>query len=228
MKKLCVLIVLALSCSAAIGQADSLKSFKFSLVNKKGRLVENADITLWLAGDSVIHRLQADGTALLYGVAPDATLVVTHDGSHAFFALDGLYELTAMLHKKEVTLYKPAAKRAAPARTYDDDNARSATKVNLNNITLYNTLSEYLVDRVPRVTVHGGHAYVGGGGPALIVLDGVIMPSLTRADIMVRVSQIKSVEVDKIGSSYGMRGMNGVIIITTKKREDEQPPEGEK
>ena len=94
-------------------------------------------------------------------------------------------------------------------------------EVDNNLISSYSSIAEYLRGRVPGVEVNerGGIRIRGNNsiiGPtdALIVVDGVICEDINS----VNPNMIQSVEVLKDGTSaiYGMRGANGVVLITTK------------
>jgi TonB-linked SusC/RagA family outer membrane protein len=67
----------------------------------------------------------------------------------------------------------------------------------------------------PVITFRGGTDFSGSGSP-LVVLDGVIVPSLYGIDM----NDVESVDVLKDAAStaiYGARAANGVILVSTKK-----------
>lgn len=67
----------------------------------------------------------------------------------------------------------------------------------------------------PSITFRGGSDFNGAGSP-LVVLDGVIVPSLYGIDM----NDVESVDVLKDAAStaiYGARAANGVILVSTKK-----------
>ena len=67
----------------------------------------------------------------------------------------------------------------------------------------------------PSIVFRGGTGFDGSGGP-MVVLDGVIVPSLYGIDV----NDVESVDVLKDAAStaiYGARAANGVILVTTKK-----------
>ncbi|SIO49679.1 SusC/RagA family TonB-linked outer membrane protein [Chitinophaga niabensis] len=67
----------------------------------------------------------------------------------------------------------------------------------------------------PTIVFRGGTNYNGSGSP-LIVLDGVIVPSLFG----INTEDVESIDVLKDAASaaiYGARASNGVILVTTKK-----------
>ncbi len=87
----------------------------------------------------------------------------------------------------------------------------------------YANMYDYLRGRVPGVQVSPNGSIIirgvstnSGQTDPLILVDGVEVTTLDNVDP----STVESVEVIKDGTSaiYGMRGQNGVIIITTKKK----------
>lgn len=87
---------------------------------------------------------------------------------------------------------------------------------------MYFSLLDYIQARVPSLrpirTRTGVELTIRGTGnrqPALIVVDGVEYPSFDLVNSVYRPWQIKSIEVDRIGTLYGFRGQNGVVHITT-------------
>jgi hypothetical protein len=71
---------------------------------------------------------------------------------------------------------------------------------------------------VPGLTVSNGRAVIRGIGTInsssdpLFILDGVEVPSLS----FVNLNDVERVEVQKDGSIYGVKGANGVILVTSK------------
>lgn len=67
----------------------------------------------------------------------------------------------------------------------------------------------------PNIVFRGGTGFDGSGSP-LVVLDGVVVPSLYGIDM----NDVESIDVLKDAAStaiYGARAANGVILVTTKK-----------
>ena len=89
----------------------------------------------------------------------------------------------------------------------------------------YSTVADYIQGRVPGVMVQrSGQSVryiirgIGTNSDAtdpLLLIDGVEVDNFDS----ITPSQVESIEVIKDGSSaiYGIRGANGVIMITTKK-----------
>ena len=104
--------------------------------------------------------------------------------------------------------------------------AISSVKID-ESISLYRNIYEYIQDRVPGVVVYMS----GDGGPAKIRIRGIISIQSSTDPLFVvdsspveditwlNPNDIKSIDVLKDAAAtsiYGMRGSNGVIVITTK------------
>ena len=91
-----------------------------------------------------------------------------------------------------------------------------------NEASAYRDIYEYLQGRVAgvqvtqdkRIIIRGVNSINAGGDP-LILVDGVETPDISDLNI----HDIKSIDVLKDGSAaiYGLRGANGVLLITTKR-----------
>jgi len=66
----------------------------------------------------------------------------------------------------------------------------------------------------PHIQIRGNRSILGNEGEPLFVVDGVEFPQIE----IIRPDEVYSVQVlkDSAASSYGSRGANGVIVITTK------------
>lgn len=95
----------------------------------------------------------------------------------------------------------------------------SQLKSDQNTIT-YSNMYEYLEGRIPGVTVVGNKIRIretgplNEGGDPLLIVDGIEVSDLNS----INPNDVDSVEVlkDSSASIYGVRGGNGVILITTK------------
>ncbi len=91
-----------------------------------------------------------------------------------------------------------------------------------NEASAYRDIYEYLQGRVAgvqvtpdkRIIIRGVNSINAGGDP-LILVDGVETPDISDLNF----HDIKSIDVLKDGSAaiYGLRGANGVLLITTKR-----------
>ena len=65
------------------------------------------------------------------------------------------------------------------------------------------------------VEIRGQHSLLGSNEP-LAVLDGMPIGGLGDANAIVNVNDVKTIEIQKGGSEWGVRGANGVIVINTR------------
>lgn len=107
------------------------------------------------------------------------------------------------------------------------DKTQPLSSVDMGGRTGYTNLASYLVGRVAgvqisnvggglKVIIRGTNTLYGDPG-ALIVVDGMTFDSFDTVNSMLNINDIKSVDVIKDGSGYGVRGANGVVVITTYK-----------
>lgn len=100
----------------------------------------------------------------------------------------------------------------------------SKVKVKHNEIVTYDNIYEYLQGRVPGVQVLPGEpprvivrglGTISSATDPLFIVDGVEVQDLSYLNP----NDVDSVEVIKDGTSaiYGVRGANGVILVTTKR-----------
>lgn len=117
-------------------------------------------------------------------------------------------------------------KRTDPYHSESLAGAGNADQVlHYTDFQTHRTLSDALVGRLNGVTINRGSAYLNSSASRMaVVLDGVELdPMFTLADI--RVADVATVEVLRSGNAsiYGMVGGGGVLVITTKKGDQESP-----
>ena len=102
-------------------------------------------------------------------------------------------------------------------------NSVSSLKMEKEKTQVYNTIYDFIRGRVAGVTVTPenrivirGVNSINSSSDPLFIVDGSEVTDISTINPM----DVESVNVIKDGSSaiYGMRGANGVIIITTRKR----------
>jgi len=92
----------------------------------------------------------------------------------------------------------------------------------------YRSLAELLVGRVAGLNItstgtfgettaniRGQHSFMLSSEP-LVVLNGMAIGTLNEVNNTINVNDIKTVEVLKSATEWGVRGANGVILVTTK------------
>ena len=82
----------------------------------------------------------------------------------------------------------------------------------LLKIKSYNTLTDLIRQEAPHALVTGPTTVTSGREP-LVVLDGTDIGYLSEANYKVAVQSIKTLEVQRNGMGWGVRGTNGVILI---------------
>lgn len=100
-------------------------------------------------------------------------------------------------------------------RKRDRSASPSSRVVTDNNTFLYTNILDYLDGRVAGVYVENGRAYIRGNQEeALYVVDGVEVNDIS----FVNPNDVRTIDVLKgpEASIYGLRGVNGVIVIKTK------------
>ena len=88
----------------------------------------------------------------------------------------------------------------------------------------YGSLVELLSGQVAGLNISSDGRVAPMGGPnsinntrePLVVLDGIEIGTLANANSMVSIHSIKTIEVQKNASGYGVRGASGVIVIKTQ------------
>lgn len=125
--------------------------------------------------------------------------------------LDGLVIKLALLKFAEYGTVK------ASHNTY----AVSQVKINEREALSYNSMTEYLIGRVPGLIISPdgkilirGISSVNSSNEPLIIVDRIAVPDIN----VYRPNEVEKVEVLKDASSaiYGVRGANGIILITLK------------
>lgn len=125
------------------------------------------------------------------------------------------------------TVIQPRVYNLGYTTVKESDKTQPLATVDMNGRSGYTNLASYLVGRVAglqivnmggslKVIIRGMNSLYGDPG-ALIVVDGMSFDSFDTANSMLNINDIKSVDVIKDGSGYGVRGANGVVVIETYK-----------
>jgi iron complex outermembrane receptor protein len=107
-----------------------------------------------------------------------------------------------------------------------DNSMGAVVQIDVEDVSGYADLQEYMQGKVAGVSIEGGRLLIRGGmtsllgdTEALIMVDGVPVDNFAAANAMVNPQNVESISVLKDASStaiYGVRGTNGVVLITTK------------
>lgn len=152
----------------------------------------------------------------------------------------GFYSQKVKIDKKakEVfinLIFKPGKKNINLAVGYGhiDENDKSYAISNIKSndnfqFSKYSNMLQHIVNSSPSIVVGGGGIIIRGSdslnssSAALILIDGIEVNSSELNSLSP--TDVKSVDILKGGSAaiYGVRGANGVIVITTKRGGDDK------
>lgn len=102
-------------------------------------------------------------------------------------------------------------------------NSNVLTREQIQKLSANNIYDLFKGGAIPGVTVNGDKITIRGGSSfdldnePLFVVDGTLYESSSEVDGVVSINDIDKVEIQKDGAAYGMKGANGVIVITTIK-----------
>ena len=123
-----------------------------------------------------------------------------------------------------VSTMQPAAERVNDTgytRITESERTSSISHVEIDkNGPTYSNIFSYIAARCPGVQVTGNRVIIRGIGTILgsteplYVVDGMQYEDIS----WLNPNDVKSIDVLKDGSEYGVRGANGVIVISTKTR----------
>jgi len=226
-------LLLTIGAIAQNQEAESVqetKNLKVKIVNKRGKAVKGSNIFFTTTIENVAVPMGRKGVSFIKTALPDDTLTVATITDILIIPVSALDSLTlCVLNKKHYVV------RGDNNYTYDlgyvtvsnNDNAMPVKKLNMRDKGGYADLASYLQGRVAGVQVVSGenaekvviirgiNTFHGDVG-ALVVVDGVVYESFDMANRSVNIRDIKSVDILMDGSLYGIRGSNGVIVVTTQ------------
>ncbi|MCD7969791.1 MAG: TonB-dependent receptor plug domain-containing protein [Alistipes sp.] len=198
------------------------------LLNKKGAPYKGGG-GLTVSIDSTGEALPVPGNGLLYfdGVMPEDTLNIISKTTFFQIPVSGLDSVNVILKnpRRIEGFYRSHMDETVDYGYYvvsKKNNTYPSNTVNMEGAENYRNLLEFLRGRVPGVQVEGNRLVIRGTGTInsstdpLVVVDGVPV-DFQSANQTIHPRDIESISVDKVGSMYGVRGANGVIIIQTQR-----------
>lgn len=170
-------------------------------------------------------RTDERGNFVLQGVPADAHLVIAFHGVKTEIAVDGR-------EKIRLTLVDPIAqmKGGSGANSVDtvmgkiskDNYSGSMSELTADEIEKggFNSLIDAVRTKIGGVTVTDdgqvtmrGINTINGSIYALVIIDGVEADSILDVDVR----DVASLSILREGDMYGLKGANGVVLITTKR-----------
>lgn len=207
------------------------RNLKLMVRNPKGKVVRDIELVAQLKGSREALRLDRFGNRF-FRVTDADTLLLMVPGNIYEFPLEGFDSLYVVFRgKSKIAGYVPKSGKAdlvnigygtVPRRS----NTSSVSTLDMKGAYAYNDLKSYIQGRVAGVTFDNsgrllirGISSINSGIEALIVVDGIVMPSFSAANGTISPHDVASISVLKDAGStsiYGVRGANGVVVITTK------------
>jgi TonB-dependent SusC/RagA subfamily outer membrane receptor len=245
MKKLLLLLAVAAAVPAVAEMAaqepdrgDQTREMKLIVRNRKGRVMSNPGLVIQLKGAREALQLDRSGHAV-FQVTDADTLLMAGASNVYEFPLAGIDSLRVVLRNRS-SVAGLLSGAGGPGSSgpgslinvgYQTVSRRGYTgaisTLDMSGISGYSTLKDYIQGRVAGVSFMNGNQLVirgigsiNSGIEALVVIDGTPVGSFAVANSSLHPSEVATITVLKDGGStaiYGVRGANGVVLITTKK-----------
>lgn len=203
-------------------QQDTLRNFSIKIVDRKGKPMPNLVV-------STVHQDQSfltdkKGSVLLEGVCDrDSLVVFLPNIGETHIPCEGLDSILISVKSKK-RFRVDNRKELANRRTTPTNSIENVPE--LLKTRPARDLAELLMGQIPGLRISSGPNGVTanirgintitGNTEPLIVVDGMTYDSFSVVNSFLDVHSIQSIQVQKDGGMYGMRGANGVIIVTTK------------
>lgn len=222
MKKLILSAIALLIAASAFAQE---RNITVSITDTKGKPVKNLEAFTFMKGTKDLSMVDPDKTFIIEDADSNDIMSIILNGTIYDIPIGNAETVHVYLKNKRTFdgyAIDGGQKVTGNVNSYSADSepwVRGA--VDQATSYMYSNLADYIDARMPSLNVISGRMglelSVNGNGrrPALIVVDGIEYPSFDIVNATYRPWQIKSIEVDRIGAIYGMRGSNGVVEITT-------------
>lgn len=201
---------------AATGTLCAQNSLQVDVINAKGKSLGSKAV-VYLKSDPVPKSPTKDGPVKL-STSPGDTLFVMAGKSIGSIPTDGLTDLTIVADKGKMSdkaTGKEFETRKLPA--FDPNNIST-----MPDLAVYPDLESLITTKFTTVRIRNGEAYLSSNmngpstsiSPMLIVIDNHPVQNFTYANEVINLKDIKSIEIKRSDSLYGMRGSGGVMEIT--------------
>ncbi len=223
MKRILVFLLFIMACIPVFGQ-----DFQGHIMDQKQRPLKGMKVWRKNTTESVIT--DKLGVFAFSQILPTDTLVIqVSKKEEAIIPVKNLQNISVKLEKKFFLVHDGTKEIKSDYRkvarisynpnmlTYEQIqklNARSIYDLlngNISGVTVGNGSSGR------QVSIRGGSSIESGTEP-LFIVDGTQYESSAEVDRVVAINDIEKIEVQKEGAAYGVRGANGVILITLIKK----------
>ena len=231
MKTLIILILWAvLPAMMCFGSEPAPRNIKIIILGRKGKAIKAS--ALYVSSLQNRHAVSLDrkGLADLAVKDPDTLTVISGAGVFPI-PVPHVDTIILILKNKELYIANVVTDEVFELGYASVPSGQTTTpvkKLNMNEGCYYTDLASYLTGRVAgvkveeyggakKVIIRGISTFTGDVG-ALIVVDGVSQDDFDLVNRSININDISSVDILMDGSGYGVRGSNGVVIITTLKQ----------
>ena len=223
MNKLILLFVSSLLAGAI--QAQSRTDISGIIVDAKDKPMKN--IRLSILNSKTITKTNKDGLFTLNRVQPDdSVLILTNKRKTTRFLAANNRNIKLKIDKETIALIQESGDTIhLKLEITQIKEGSGIVTAEMINRRAYRSLQEVITEFVPSVRFENGstgtEAIIRGktsinmSSAAVVIVNGTEM-TFDMANSSLDVPSIGTIEVNKSGSGYGLRGANGVIIITTK------------
>lgn len=196
-----------------------------TVVNAKQKAMKR--IKVWRKNTTESVLTDDNGYFSFKDLLPSDTLVIPYSKKeNAVFAVGQYKNIHVILNKKNFVIVSEGKvtemNYLIVLRPILSSNILTQEQIQLMSA---NSLYDIFRSSIPGVTVsegttgqqiiiRGGNSFESGLEP-LFIIDGAQYESSADADSRIVVNEIEKIEVLKDGGQYGIKGANGVIIITT-------------
>ena len=216
-KRLFLALCTSLFILTAVGQ-----DFRGVIVNAKQRPLKGMKV--WKKNTTESVKTDEMGVFSFSGLKPTDTLVVSiSKKEEAVIPIGKMSQASLKIEKKFFILFDDE-KREYTKILRASYNSNVLTREQIQKLSANNIYDLFKGGAIPGVTVNGDKITIRGGSSfdldnePLFVVDGTLYESSSEVDGVVSINDIDKVEIQKDGAAYGMKGANGVIVITTIKK----------
>ena len=218
-KRLFLALCTSLFILTAVGQ-----DFRGVIVNAKQRPLKGMKV--WKKNTTESVKTDEMGVFSFSGLKPTDTLVVSiSKKEEAVIPIGKMSQASLKIEKKFFILFDgQKEKREYTKILRASYNSNVLTREQIQKLSANNIYDLFKGGAIPGVTVNGDKITIRGGSSfdldnePLFVVDGTLYESSSEVDGVVSINDIDKVEIQKDGAAYGMKGANGVIVITTIKK----------
>ena len=218
------LLILAVSALMAAGMAfGQERNITVTFTDSKNKPVKNLEVYSYIKGTEELALNNSSDQVVMEDIKSDDTLSLVVGETIYDIPLKGAQTVHIYMKNRNnfegYSLDNGAKVTRADSRSVNSEEWVKGAVDHASSYT-YSSILQYIDARVaslrPVRTRDGVGLAINGNGnrPALIVVDGFEM-SFEMLNASYMPWQIKSIDVDRAGAIWGLRGQNGVVNFTT-------------